>query len=539
VTAGEPGEAGASGHGAAGASAASADAAAAGAPSAGAAGAGAPAAARRMLVVSDSDSYTKWGAALASRLPDGWDAELALLLSDVLPSERQLTAALAGSRWDTRASRAGATSAYAGAQTPRATDDFAESRMPVPPQREAELAYGSANSVAAPRAAAQSARRVHLDELAALVRELRPDAVLLAFRGPLVRVAAAVLQQLDDRPVLVAGFPGLTIPAVPKAIIYREQTDLVVLHSRREVREFTQLAADLPWAPRFGLATLPFLQTRRADASAAPARDRDGDVVFAVQAKVPSTREERVHLVGVLAEAARRQPARRFIVKVRAQAGEAQTHAETYDLAELIRDPSVTRELGCTLPANLLIEDGPMSAHLARAAALVTVSSTAVLEAIAAGVPALLLDDYGIGPKQLNVVFEGSGLFGDGAALAAGAWRTPDAEWLDDNYFHGAEADDWVAQLTELVTERSAAPLPVLPRRHNLTGGALRRAFERKRMLGPYDRTLLGGASMLVAVPSRAALRAARRLRSRLTGQATIDPSQPLAEARAAERVGG
>jgi hypothetical protein len=491
-----------------------------------------------MLVVSDSDSYTKWGAALASRLPEGWHADLALVLSDVLPSERQLASALAGTKWAAAASPSpGSSEAATVGRSRPGSETSSEIRMPISRQREAELADGSALTVARPSSGGQAPRRVHLDELAGLVRELRPDAVLLAFRGPLVRVAVGVLHGLEDRPVLIAGFPGLTIPAVPKAIIYREQVDLVVLHSRREVREFTRLAADLPWAPRFGLATLPFLQTRAADASAAPARNPDGDVVFAVQAKVPSTREERVHLIGVLAEAARRRPARRFIVKVRAQAGEAQTHAETFDLAGLMRDPAVTRELGFTLPANLLIEDGPMAAHLARAAALVTVSSTAVLEAIAAGVPALLLDDYGVGPKQLNVVFDGSGLFGDGAALAAGEWRQPEPEWLDDNYFHGPEADDWVVQLTELVAERSAAPLPVLPRRHNLTGGKLRRAFERKRMLGPYDRTLLGGASMVVAVPSRAALRAARRLRARLTGQTTVDPSQPVAEARAAERI--
>lgn len=434
--------------------------------------------------------------------------------------------------------------------------------MPVPPQREAELAYGSLQLFThAAAAGGRDPRRVHLDDLATLIRELRPDAVLLAFRGPLVRVAAGVLQQLDDRPVLLAGFPGLTIPAVPKAIIYREQVDLVILHSRREVREFRRLAADLPAAPRFGLATLPFLPRRadaadatRSSADADPVNPADpvetgcnerqsvaaltdradtGDVIFAVQAKVPASREERVHLVGVLAEAARRQPRRRFVVKVRARAGEAQTHAEAFDLGELVRDPAVARELGFTLPPNLLVEDGPMSAHLARAAALVTVSSTAVLEAIAAGVPALLLDDYGLGPKQINEAFVGSGLFGDGEALAAGDWRQPDPAWLEDNYFHGASADDWGQQLAALVAERSAAPLPALPRRHNRTGGALRRAFERKRMLGSYDRSLLGAASLLVAIPSRTALRAARRLRSRLTGRPAADPSQPATEARA------
>ncbi|QAY73272.1 hypothetical protein ET445_07855 [Agromyces protaetiae] len=429
---------------------------------------------RRLLVVSDSDSYTKWGAALASTLPPSWEADLVVVGSTVLPSDRQLRVALAGTRWQTD----------------------------VP-------------------------RSAHLDELAPLVGDLRPDAVLLALRGPLVRVIAPMLQVLPDRPVLVSGFPGLTIPAVPKAVVYREQTDLVVLHSRREVREFAALAEDLPAAPAFGLATLPFLAARAAgsavvDGAGGEARDPEAsDVVFAVQAKVPATREERVALVGMLAAAARRQPRKRFVVKVRARKGEAQTHDEQFDLADLIADPAVTRELGATMPANLVVADGPMAEHLAQAEALVTVSSTAVLEAIAAGVPALLLDEFGVGAPQLNLVFEGSGLFGDAEALAAGDWRVPDADWLADNYFHERGADDWLAGLEALVASRDATPLPALPRHHNLAGGALRRAFERRRMLGAHDRSLLGTVSVLVAVPSRAALRAARKARRRLRGEAS------------------
>ncbi|MRG61063.1 hypothetical protein GE115_14495 [Agromyces sp. CFH 90414] len=448
---------------------------------AGADAAQAEAAQRRLLVVSDSDSYTKWGAALASRLPGGWHADLAVLATDVGPSPRQLASALADTRW--------------------ATD---------------------------------APHRVHLDDLAGLVGELRPDAVLLALRGPLVRVTAPVLHALADRPVLVSGFPGLTIPAVPKAIIYREQVDLVVLHSRREVRDFAALAAGLPAAPAFGLASLAFL----ADAAAVERRADASDVVFAVQAKVPATREERIALVGILGEAARRRPNRRLVVKVRARAGEAQTHAEEHDLAELIADPEVTRELGFTLPPNLVVEDGPMTAHLARAEALVTVSSTAVLEAIAAGVPALLLDDFGVGPKQLNTVFEGSGLFGDGQALAAGEWRTPDPAWLDDNYFHDPADDDWLARLAELLEARDAAPLPVLVRRHNLTGGALRRAFERKKMLGSHDGSALGAVAMGVAIPVRGTVRLARRVVRQLRGQQAAEVATAPGVARRAESTG-
>lgn len=422
---------------------------------------------RRLVVVADSDSYLKWGAALAGRMTGGWDCEVVLLETPVRPSGRQVDAALAGSGF-----RAG---------------------------------------------------QLRVAELDALVEELTaatPDAVLLALRGPLVRVVAPLLAALPRRPVLVAGFPGLTIPAEPKAVVYRELVDLVVLHSRREVREFTANAEALAVPMRFGLATLPFLAAVPPASSVGSAA---GDVVFAVQAKVPAGRDERVRLLGMLADAARAQPEHRIVVKVRARPGEAQTHAEQYDLGELLGDADVVAGLG-GVPANLVVLDGPMSGHLERATALVTVSSTAVLEAVAVGVPVLLLDDFGVGPKQINTVFEGSGLFGGSGELVAGRWREPEECWLDDNYFHGEEHDDWERRLDELAVQRDRAPLAVPERRHDLSGGALRRAYERRRMLGAHDRSVAGVVAMLVARPARWAVRRVRRVRARLSRPAPYAP---------------
>ncbi|MFK4730834.1 hypothetical protein ROT00_14185 [Agromyces mediolanus] len=425
---------------------------------------------RRLLVVADSDSYAKWGAALAGRVAGAWDTEFALLASPVLPSARQLDAALAGSGF-------------------------------VP----AEV------------------RTIELDALLAELAADPPDAVLLALRGPLVRVVAGRIAGLPNRPVLVSGFPGLTIPAEPKAVVYRELVDLVVLHSRREVREFRANAAALDVGVRFGLATLPFLAAVPPSAWVGPERD---ELVFAAQAKVPAGFEDRVRLLGMLARAARAHPDHRVVLKVRARPGEAQTHAEEFDLGELVAapPPELLAMTGGELPANLVVRDGPMAGHLESAAALVTVSSTAVLEAIAVGVPVLLLDDFGIGPKQINTVFEGSGLFGGAADLVAGRWREPAPGWLGDNYFHGEEHDDWEAELARLVDARARAPLPAPVRRHNLVGGALRRAYERKRMLGDYDRTPAGAVAMVVALPARWLLRRVRRVRAAVTRSAPCAP---------------
>lgn len=421
--------------------------------------------------MADSDSYVKWGAALASTLPDDWTARLVVIASPVQPSDRQLADALAGTEF---------------------TRDDALVR--------------------------------HLDELDAELDAFDPHAVLLSLRGPFVRVVAPRLNARANRPVLVSGFPGLTIPAVPKAVVYREQTDLVVLHSRREVRDFDANAWELGIHPMLGLATLPFLATAAGrgaaqphlqtavegpgsrDGRERPPRPARGDLVFAAQAKVPAERADRVKLLAALAELARRRPEHRVVVKVRARAGEAQTHAEEHDYADLLADLD-------RVPGNLVVEDGPMAAHLARAAALVTVSSTAALEAIALGLPVLLVDDFGVSPAMINTVFEGAGLFGSTTDLVAGRFRHADAAWLADNYFHEPDATDWVRRLTALVEAREIVPLTPIARRYDLSGGALRTAFERRRMLGPFDRTLAGTLAWGVGVPVRGVVRRMRRAR--------------------------
>jgi hypothetical protein len=420
-------------------------------------------------VIGDTDSYVKWGAALATRLPDGWAADLLVLRNPMQPSERQLASALTGTRF-----------------------------------------------------APSDATLVDLDEVNALVRDRRPHAVLLSVRGPMVRVLVRRVVSTSWRPVVASGLPGITIPAHPKAVIYREQADLVVLHSRREVREFTAIAEGLGVRSRFGLATFPFIEGEPAQDE--PVRGRPSEresserdaIVFATQAKVPAARSDRLLLLSWLARLAAAKPSSRVVIKVRALAGEAQTHPERWEYAELLRSPELTELLGRDVPANIEVADGPMAEHLRRAEALVTVSSTAALEALAADVPVLLPSDFGVNGTLINTVFEGSGLFGNADDLVAGRFSAPDPAWLDDNYLHGRADDDWASALDHLVDREALARTAVLPQRFNRVGWGLRRAWERKRMLGPFDRTASGTIAAAVAIPARRVVRLARRVLRRV-----------------------
>jgi hypothetical protein len=410
-----------------------------------------------ILAIADSDSYVKWGAALLGQAPDAWERSLIVLASPVLPSGEQLAAALG---------------------------DTTEAIDPPP--------------------------ILDLSALAVRIATLKPDVVLLSVRGPLVKVVVrAIVGASAVRPVIVSGLPGISIPATKRAIAHRAQADYFVLHSRREIREFEALAERMRIEMSFGLATLPFLP-RKVLRQKTQGRNQNGEVIFAAQAKVPAEKADRLALLSWLAESARRHPYLRVVVKVRAARGEKQTHAERYDYADLML------QLDPPAPHNLVVAGGSMSDHLAGAAGLVTVSSTAAIEAIALSIPVIIVEDFGVSAELINTVFDGSGLFGNCGDLVEGRFRQPNAGWLDDNYFHSAEQNDWVQGVNELLISRATGEFALKQLRHGAFGGVLRRAWDRKRALGRFDRSWSGMIALAVGTPARYALILFRGVRGRL-----------------------
>ncbi|HWR84956.1 MAG TPA: DUF6716 putative glycosyltransferase [Rhodoglobus sp.] len=403
----------------------------------------------KVIGVADSDSYLKWGASLLERMPADWHRRLLILRTPALPSRSQVAAALAGTRF---------------------TDP------------------------------------THLDfaDVTTLIQQERPDVVLVSLRGPVVRVVVrAILAAGEPRPVMLSGLPGISVPETLNAIYYRSQADLLVLHSRREVRSFRGLAERLGVRQRFVLASLPFLSAAPVDAGAGT------DIVFAAQAIVPRTRADRESVLDGLLATARAQPDRRVVLKLRGRAGEAQTHQERHPYDTMLAERA-------DVPPNLVVSTGPMSEALRAAGALVTVSSTAAIEAAAAGVPVLAIDDFGVRARLINVVFEGSGLLGPLSDAALGRFRTAPRAWLEDNYFHDRAEEDWLPALREAVALRDAGRLPVRPQFRGRLGGGLRRSWDRKIALGPYDRSWDGRLALAVGYPLREAVRAMRRAQARV-----------------------
>lgn len=305
--------------------------------------------------------------------------------------------------------------------------------------------------------------------LARRVRRLAPDVLVVACTGPAVDAVMELLRRggvLDrNRPVLVTGLPGISYPANDLAVLHRRGFDLMALHSRRERAAYAEVAGQIG-GPRMVLATLPYL-------AAVPAVPPGGDeVIFAAQSLVPPGRAEREAVLTALAGL----PAGlRPVVKVRALSGERQAHNEALPYAALWAEMHQPRPVE--------FRAGPMAAALAEAAGFATVSSTAVLEALAAGVPVLVLDEFGVSGELINAVFADSGLLGGLDRLQSGDFARPRPEWLADNYFHPAAENDWVDQIGELVARRRVEPLPAYTGQP--LGSRLARARRQLRVLPP------------------------------------------------------
>lgn len=364
----------------------------------------------RVLCFSDSDSFLKWGVHLVDAMPAHWSTRLIVIRGSATPSVRQIETAVEGTRFSAADVR-----------------------------------------IVSPAEAIETYRRV------------QPSVLVAAARGfSVITFVERMLKSSDaPRPVIVSGLPGISTPVLPKGIRYRRYSDLFLLQSKHEIREHEAWDWHGVRPRAFALSTLPFLSFGKparihplTEPEAEATRD---EVVFAVQSKVPAAVDDRRRIIRGLARAAAAHPHLRFVIKVRALHDETQTHPEPHPYPALLAEE---RENGLDVPENLVVDSHSMRRHVARAVGVVTVSSTAILEAIDAGVPCLALSDFGVGPDQINTVFVGSGLFGSINELPALNFRHPRAEWLDDNYFHPDGDNTWLPQLEGLLAERAAGTLP-------------------------------------------------------------------------------
>ncbi|MFF8591249.1 DUF6716 putative glycosyltransferase [Streptomyces sp. NPDC015220] len=282
------------------------------------------------------------------------------------------------------------------------------------------------------------------------------DVLVLALVGGGVQAMLHGLKRVWEgrarRPVVVTGYVGVVYEKLADGLLLRHGADLVLANSGQDADRFRAVyegvGAD---ASAVTEVALPFLGGAPHTGGNDPYT-----VVFAAQPSVPASRTDRAYLLQRLIGHARLHPDREVLLKLRSRPGEHTTHIEEIPYQKLAQKTG--------LPPNLRLVYGHMGEVLDRTDLLVTVSSTAALEALHRRIPTAVLTDLGVREVLGNHHFTGSGCLASWDELDAGHRPAPDEAWLARQ---GVAADGSYATAFDAARERIAellaAPGPLPP----------------------------------------------------------------------------
>ena len=255
-------------------------------------------------------------------------------------------------------------------------------------------------------------------------------------------------RQPAKRPLLITGYIGLVIEKHLEGLLWRQGADVICVNSARDLATFTGLSAalGLDTAPltRIGF---PYLQ-RKAGSAGGGRRPRT--ILFATQPTVPTDKDQRLYLLERLITLAQRLPDTRVLVKPRTLPGESQFHVEKHHYQSLF---DKSRDLP-KAPPNFGFVYDHIGKILPETDLLVTVSSTAAVEALAQGVRVLIPTDFGISESLGNHVFVGSGLLAPLDRIEDAFATDANPSWLAAN---GLGAADRIETLVETIERKRAA----------------------------------------------------------------------------------
>jgi hypothetical protein len=263
-----------------------------------------------------------------------------------------------------------------------------------------------------------------------LTTALKADVVVLAIQGPQIRrfchdLFDAVELTGAVPPVTISGWVGVIIEKIIAGYLERFATDIVAVNSRSELATFETVARNLQLpTDNLLLSGLPLLPARYRQA---PVDTPIKTVMFADQPTVPQTREDRLYIYQRLLAYARAHPDRQVVLKPRHRIGEDTFHRMRFHPEVLLS--------GVRRPPNFSIDYTPISDRLADLDLMVTVSSTAALEAVGAGVRTAFVADLDVREQLGNHIFLGSGLLRTFDQLERDDVGVPIKSWIDDYFF--------------------------------------------------------------------------------------------------------
>lgn len=269
----------------------------------------------------------------------------------------------------------------------------------------------------------------HLSWEDLVAEALRSDVVVCSLAGPMTQrlsIDVATAQRAGQvGPVIVSGWVGIIIEKVTAGYLDRAGTDIIAVNSAHDLAYFRTTAKTLGVpSDNLVLTGLPFL-------SSSPQPECGGEikrVLFADQPTVPATPVERLYVYRRLIAYAQEHPDRDVILKPRHRPGEDTFHRMAHHPADLLN--------GEELPSNFHIDYTPIGEQLPTIDLLLTMSSTACLEALDHGCRVALVLDLGVHERFGNHVFLDSGLLRTFEEIVKDEIGSPTKNWLD-GYFGG------------------------------------------------------------------------------------------------------
>ena len=297
----------------------------------------------------------------------------------------------------------------------------------------------------------EGVHRTAWDEIIASAMD--SDVVVCGLSGPVIQLFTFTLAAREAagetvRPVVITGWVGIIIEKIVAGYLARAGSDLVAVNSGLDLELFRDAAMRLSIPDDNLLLTgLPFLSARPSPLRSDPVRR----VLFADQPTVPAAQAERLYLYRQLIRYAERHPGREVLLKPRHRPGEDTFHRMKHHPEDLLREE--------VLPPNFRIDYTPISEVLPSVDLLLTMSSTACLEALDSGCRVGLVLDLGVHERYGNHVFLDSGLLRTFSELAEDDIGTPDPQWFGGYFFdrHGSAAE-LIADRAEELLESGYRP---------------------------------------------------------------------------------
>ena len=241
----------------------------------------------------------------------------------------------------------------------------------------------------------------------------------------------------------------------------RRNCDAVFLFPRPRLAAFEEMVAEMLTedAPkplvRFGHPS--FLKPDTVNAEALEARARTGDIYFFTQALSPSTERGRRHVLRAMAAIARANPHRTVWIKLRHLPDENQKHLhrEKFSFVELAETSDTP------LPENLRLTDCTMEEAMKNAGIGITCTSTAAIDLVREGVPAIVHLDYVDNyvdklVEPMRELFQDSGLIKSLDDMLNLRFSPPDAAWMDDMFCPADLAGEVIRTLEDLKSAHSS-----------------------------------------------------------------------------------